>query len=89
MQEFFLSGYAADVVLFFIAVEAVLLTARHRKTRRGMNTKAVLLSLTPGACLVIALRIALTGGWWGWIGLALIVSLAAHLMDMRERLKSS
>jgi hypothetical protein len=86
---FFSSGHAADLVLFFIVIEGVWLIVRqrhrHRQSGRGLNAQQVILSLLPGFCLVLALRVALVGGWWGWIGVALIVSLVAHLLDMRER----
>jgi hypothetical protein len=85
---FFTSGHAADLVMFFIVIEGAWLTFRHRQSGRGLNARQVMLSLLPGFCLVLALRVALTGGWWGWIGLALIVSLVAHLLDMRERLNA-
>jgi hypothetical protein len=84
---FFTSGHAADLVLFFIVIEGAWLMLRHRRSGRGLNAQQVMLSLLPGFCLVLALRVALVGGWWGWIGVALVVSLVAHLLDMRERLK--
>jgi multisubunit Na+/H+ antiporter MnhE subunit len=84
---FFSSGHAADLVLFFIAIEGVWLIVRQRQSGRGLNTQQIILGLLPGFCLVLALRVALVGGWWGWIGVALIVSLVAHLLDMRERIQ--
>lgn len=34
---------------------------------------------------MLALRGALVGAWWGWIGLCLAASLLAHLADLRRR----
>lgn len=84
---FFAAGHAADLVLFFIVVEGAWLMFLYHRSGRGLNARQIVLSLLPGFCLVLALRVALVGGWWGWIGLALMVSLVAHLLDMRERIK--
>jgi hypothetical protein len=86
---FFASGHAADVVLVFIVLEGAWRILRYRQIGRGLSPRQVFWSLLPGFCLVIALRVALTGAWWGWIGAALCVSLVAHLMDMRERAGSA
>ncbi len=85
MSEFFLSGRAVDLILLMMLAEGVLVAVHHRRTGRGFapaDLKAILMS---GAGLLLALRCALTGAWWGWIALSLLVALAAHLGDLRRR----
>jgi hypothetical protein len=31
--------------------------------------------------------VIVTDGWWGWIGLMLTAAFAAHLVDLRARLR--
>jgi hypothetical protein len=85
LETFFASGRAADLVLIVLAVEVVALLLWRRATGRGPSARAVLSLALPGAALVLALRVALTGGWWGWIGLWLGVALVAHLWDLAGR----
>lgn len=79
---FFASGRVADLVLGLLALEAVLLLAYHRRTGRGIPAPVLLPNLLAGACLVLALRAALTGAHWGWTALALLAALAAHGLDL-------
>jgi hypothetical protein len=44
-----------------------------------------LLALAPGACLVLAVRAAMTGAGWMWIALWLLASLPFHLADLARR----
>lgn len=85
MDAFFGSGHAADLILAVLAIEAALLLAWRRRTGRGPAPRAVLAMVLPGAALVLALRGALVGAWWGWIALALVAALAAHLFDLAQR----
>ena len=50
--------------------------------RRGWSMTAAILRLTPGALMIVALRVALTGGAWAWIALSLALSLPFHLADL-------
>jgi len=81
MAEFFSSGRAIDVVLAFIAAEAVFLIF----TRGRKNTVSILIALMPGVCLLLAARGALTDAGWMWIGLWLAASLPFHLLDLKLR----
>jgi hypothetical protein len=74
----FASGHAVDVVLAFMAVEAIWLVRR-----RPLLT--VFLTLVPGALMLLALRAALVGLPWYWIALPLTASLPVHLADLRHR----
>ncbi|WP_237213423.1 hypothetical protein [Falsiroseomonas oryziterrae] len=85
MEAFFSSGRVADLILLVLAVEAALLLAWRRRTGHGPSPRAVLALVLPGVALVIALRFALTGAWWGWIALVLLAAFAAHLFDLATR----
>jgi hypothetical protein len=78
LRDFFHSGRAADLVLLFMAIEFVVLSRR-----RAMVD--VLFAIAPGACLILALRAALTGSNWIWIAAPLAVSLPFHLADLARR----
>jgi hypothetical protein len=88
MEALFASGHVADLILVVLVLETVVLIAWHRRTGRGLAPRAVLALAFPGAALVIALRLALTGAWWGWIALALLAAFAAHLADIAVRWRS-
>lgn len=84
MSGFFASGHVADLILAVMAVEAAWLLLRPG-ARWPADWVDVLLALGPGACLVLALRGALTGTDWRWIALALAASFPLHLLDVQRR----
>lgn len=73
-------GHAADVILVFMALELAWLTLR----AKWRFADAALL-LAPGALMIAALRVALTGGQATAIALLLALSFPAHLADLRRR----
>lgn len=79
MNAFVESGHAVDLILAFMSLEAIILIVR------GRAWKTVLLTILPGAVMILALRAALTGAGWQWIALWLTVSLPLHLADLRHR----
>jgi hypothetical protein len=84
IQNLFRGGRVADLILLVMAVEFVVLCWRGRS--RGLTRAADLLfALGPGACIVLALRAALTGAGPLWIGAALTASLPLHLTDLARR----
>ena len=85
MQSLFESGRVADIVLLVMALEAIAIVTFLRPSR--FNLFALIGNLVGGAALVVALRLALTGGPWPWMAIALVVSMAGHVVDlyMRER----
>lgn len=85
MAELFESGRVVGLILAFIAVEAVVLVAYHRRTGRGVAPDELLPNLAAGVFLLLALGSALAGAGWGWIAAALSSSLVAHLADLRRR----
>lgn len=75
----------ADLVLAFMAVEALVLVILHRRTGRGIETVDLVGMLVPGLCLLLALRVALSGGGALWVALCLLAALPAHLLDLSRR----
>jgi hypothetical protein len=80
LNIFFTSGHAVDLVLVVMAVEALILI--FVKKRRPLT---VVLTILPGAAMMLALRAALTGAGWQMIAIWLTVSLPLHLADLRHR----
>ena len=62
-----------------MAVEAVVLVIMKRRAL------TVVLTILPGAVMMLALRAALTGADWQWVAIWLTVSLPLHLADLRHR----
>jgi hypothetical protein len=85
MQDLFESGRVIDLALFVLAAEVVALGWRHRATGRGPDVIDLLANAAAGACLLLALRAALTGADWPWVAAALCGSLVAHLADLARR----
>ncbi|HEX8373858.1 MAG TPA: hypothetical protein VF606_01615 [Geminicoccaceae bacterium] len=85
MEALFTNGRIVDLILGLTVLEAVALVAFHRRTGRGVALADLLANLLAGVCLLLALRAALLGAWWGWIALCLSASLVAHLIDLRRR----
>jgi len=79
VAAFFTSGRAVDLILVFMLIEAVLLIARRKPA------VTVVLTMLPGAAMMLALRAAITGSSWIWIAIWLTVSLPLHLADLRHR----
>lgn len=79
MSGFFAGGHVADLILIVMAVEAAWLLWRKRPPLE------VLLTLGPGACLMLALRAALVGCDWPWIALPLTAAFPLHLLDLARR----
>jgi hypothetical protein len=81
VETFFLSGHVADMILAVMLVEGVYRSYRHSVTGEGWSPSRIFASLAPGACLVLALRAALTGAGWQWMALTLSLSGVAHAID--------
>lgn len=85
MQDFVASGRVVDVILVIMAIEAAALIAYRRMTGGGLTPSSVLLTLAPGALLLLALRAALTSEAWFIIVAWLVAALLAHLADLWSR----
>jgi len=92
LQDLAGSPRAADVVLICIVLEGAVLMAWNRRTGAGLPPLAVIVSLLPGACLVLALRFALSAGppspgVTTAIMACLLAALLAHLLDLVRQLR--
>jgi hypothetical protein len=76
----------ADIVLAFMVVEGFALWIWRRYSGRGLATREILVMLSGGLCLTLALRAALTAQTWIWVALPLIGALVVHVIDLRDRL---
>ena len=85
MSHLFTTGRIVDLIVALTVVEWLALAAYHRSTGRGIAPLDLLGNLLAGAFLLLALRGALLGAGWGWIGLALAAALIAHLSDLGRR----
>ncbi len=88
MTELFTSGRIVDVILALMVLEGIALVAYHRATGRGVAPAGLLATMLAGGCLLLALRVALTGASWHWIALLLAAALVAHVADLWRRWKS-
>ena len=79
MEPFFTSGHAVDLVLAFMAAEAVALILMKRPAL------TVVLTILPGVAMMLALRAAITDAGWQSVAIWLTVSLPLHLADLRHR----
>ncbi len=85
MSALFASGRIVDLVLGFTVLEALAIIAYFRRTGRGLAPADLLTNLAAGTCLMLALRVVLADGWWGYLALCLTAALLAHLLDLRRR----
>lgn len=85
MELLFVSGHVADLVIAFLVAEGILLLLWRGLTRRGIPAGAIIANVVSGACLLLALRIALLDWPPAWIALCLIVALVAHWADLARR----
>lgn len=76
---------ALDLVLVAVIVQGTWLSLHWRRTGRGIPPASLAATLAAGWFLLLALRLALGAAWPGWIGLALLGGLIAHLADLRIR----
>lgn len=72
------TGHVADIAAAVLVLELAALRFR----------RAVLWNGLSGLALIMALRGALTGAGAAWILIFLTAGFAAHLIDLRERLKT-
>lgn len=88
MNAFLKSGWATDLILAVVGLEALFLFVVYRRTGRGLAPLDVFGQLLAGALLLLALRCALTGADYRWTALFLAASFPAHLFDLVRRWRS-
>ncbi len=85
LQTLIESGRIVDVILLVLAVEVVGLGLWRQLRGHPMRLGVLVAAALPGACLLLALRGALTGAEIWWVALWLAASFPAHLLDLRLR----
>jgi len=86
VEALFASGRVVDIALALMLLEAVGLWAYRRARSQAFPAADVAWNLAAGACLLLALRAALTQAAWPWVALFLTAALIAHIGDFRRRL---
>ena len=84
MSALFASGQIVNLILGLTLAEALVVAVYNRRTGRGPVLGPFLINLLAGVWLLLAVRFALEGAWWGWIALCLAGSLVAHLAELRR-----
>lgn len=74
-----------ELILALAALELLGLAWYFRATGRGVPPRGLVANLAAGGALLLALRLAIGGAWWGWIGLSLASAGLAHVLDLRQR----
>lgn len=80
LADLFTGGRIVDIIFAVMAVEALVLILFLRRPAGD-----VVVMLLPGACLLFALRGALTGAHWSVLAGSLGLSFVAHLVDVGRR----
>jgi hypothetical protein len=88
LEEIYQSPWVVDIAICFIVLETAALWAFHQITGRGLVVQDVLLTLLSGLSLMLALRCALTPGFWPGMALFLITAGLVHGADLRARAKA-
>jgi NhaP-type Na+/H+ or K+/H+ antiporter len=87
--EILVSPHLIDFILGFVVLEVIVIhclgSLRTRKSSRLSQWRAVVVLVLPGVCLLLAIRVAMSGALWPWLPVALLAALATHLLDVRER----
>jgi hypothetical protein len=82
MTNLFAGGAILDWILCGMVLEAFALVGLHRWRGKGVAPRALLPNLASGACVVLAMRLALGGAWWGFASAALLGALAFHVVEL-------
>lgn len=83
MESLFSTGRIIDAIIILTLVEMLLLCVYYWRTGKGIPTSLVVSNLMAGLCLLLAVRLALSGVAWSWIASCLLASLLAHLANLR------
>jgi hypothetical protein len=83
LRDFFGASRLVDFAILFTFAEYVALGWRRRWRPTAMID--LLFTLSPGVCLMLALRLALSSGGLVWIVALLCASLPLHLTDLARR----
>ncbi len=85
MSALFAGGRILDWILLAMAAEAAVLWAVYRVSGRGLAPAALLPTIGAGFFVMLSMRLALGGGAWLLVGLALLAALGLHVLDLGVR----
>lgn len=85
MAELFSNGHIVDLIGLVMVAETILLSVHRMLTGHGIAPLALLSALAPGICLLLALRLALTGAPWGLMAVCLTAAGILHVCDLAYR----
>jgi uncharacterized protein involved in response to NO len=88
MNHFVLNESWIDAILGLVILEGLLLVAWRAWTGRGPKPGPLIANLLAGGFILLALRLAISGGSLVWIATCLAFSLIAHLIDLVSRWES-
>jgi len=89
MTAFLLDHRAIDAIVALVALEGLILLVLRLRTGRGPSIEGTITNLAAGACLLLALREALTSASAPVIGAFLALALAAHASDLAIRWRAA
>lgn len=87
MADAFASGLVIDVILAVMVLEALALFIYRQRTGKGPTVAETLANLASGACIMLAVRSALTGDVWQITAAWLMAAFASHLADLAIRFR--
>jgi hypothetical protein len=79
------SAGIVDLVVVLAVAEALGIVGYRLMTGRGPAPGGFMANMLSGISLLVALRCAIGGAWFGWIALCLLASLLFNLIDLRRR----
>jgi len=82
MNALFADGRIIGWILAGMVFEGIGLTFLYAWRGRGVAPRIFLANLASGMCLLLAMRLALGGAWWGFTGAALLGALVFHVTDL-------
>jgi Na+-driven multidrug efflux pump len=84
MKALLADGRVLDWIIAGMVCEGVGLVLLYRLRGRGIPPAALLPNLLAGLCLLLAMRLALSGAWWGFVSAALLAALVFHLAELKR-----
>ena len=82
LEYVFASGYVADLVLAVMAIEALIIFILMRRGTIQLAYRTYFFGIIAGGFIIIALRLALTGGASTLIATVLGMSFLAHIAEV-------
>jgi hypothetical protein len=85
LAQLYQTPLVVDIAIAVIVLETMVLWVLHRLTGHGLAWREYGLTVLSGLSLMLALRCALTPGFWPGMALFLVTAGLAHGADLRAR----